>query len=259
MSFGGRIVTLGDSHALFSFAGVGDAIILWRGPVTMHRAARDGLASLMPSMLYYVPRRGDTLILSFGEIDCREHIPRVARRNGTTPEHEIDALCDRFSSAVEAFRRRYPGRIAISSVPPHLQGIRPSGLEEGAEDHDARQVVLRRRMNDRLRGLGLPFIDFTAAFETPEGLMRPDLGDGFCHILPARSEPVVAALAAVGLPATFAPPPDDVFLRSIITRRGRQLRAFRRVFLAPLRLATRPLRRWIVATLQLGPDTTAKL
>ncbi|MDH4985233.1 SGNH/GDSL hydrolase family protein [Aminobacter anthyllidis] len=195
------LMTLGDSHSLFSFAGVSNARIFWRGPVTMHRAARDGIASLVPKNCR--PEVGDVLILSFGEIDSRTHIPRLARANGRPTSEEADLLLDRFEQALLHFRASCPAIVALSCIVP----FNPAFLEPQwyGSDEECRVNVkdIRDRMNARMAAMGVPFIDFRAGYSLPDGSIAPAFSDDNVHIDARHSEPVLAALHAA-LPGDFS-------------------------------------------------------
>ncbi|QOF71849.1 SGNH/GDSL hydrolase family protein [Aminobacter sp. SR38] len=199
-------MTLGDSHSLFSFAGIAEAKIYWHGPRTMHRAARDGIASLVPKNCRTVS--GDVLVLSFGEIDSRVHVARVARRNGRSSVEEADALCDRFQAALDQFKARCPARLALACIGP----FNPAYLEyEGYENEEACRAdakAIRDRMNDRMAKMGVAFVDFRAGYSNPDGSIIPSLSDNNVHIDPRHSEPVLAALKqALGAQFNLRQPP----------------------------------------------------
>ena len=147
------LMTLGDSHSLFSFAGVANAKIFWRGPVTMHRAARDGIASLIPRNCR--PKSGDVLILSFGEIDSRTHIPRLARANGRPTSEETDLLLDRFEEALRHFLATCPAIVALSCIVPfNAAFLEPQWY--GSDDECRVDVkAIRDRMNARMAAMGV--------------------------------------------------------------------------------------------------------
>ncbi|WP_432283796.1 SGNH/GDSL hydrolase family protein [Aminobacter sp. BA135] len=195
------LMTLGDSHSLFSFAGVADAKIYWRGPITMHRAARDGIASLVPKNCR--PKAGDVLILSFGEIDSRTHIPRLARANTRPTSEETDLLLDRFEQALLRFRARCPAIVALSCIVP----FNPAFLEPQwyGSDEECRVDVkaIRDRMNARMAAMDVPFVDFRAGYALPDGSIAAAFSDDNVHIDARHSEPVLAALRAA-LPGDFS-------------------------------------------------------
>jgi len=188
------LMTLGDSHSLFSFAGVSGAKIYWRGPVTMHRAARDGIASLVPRNCR--PNAGDVLILSFGEIDSRTHIPRLARANGRPTSEEADLLLGRFEQALRHFRARCPATVALSCIGPYNPAFLEPQWYGSDEECRVDAKAIRDRMNARLATMGVPFIDFRAGYTLPDGSIDAAYSDDNVHIDARHSEPVLAALRA---------------------------------------------------------------
>ncbi|MBE1208439.1 hypothetical protein [Aminobacter carboxidus] len=202
------LITLGDSHSLFSFAGIAEAKIYWVGPRTMHRAARDGIASLVPKNCR--PVSGDVLVLSFGEIDSREHVGRIARKNGRSSIEEADALCDRFQVALDQFKGKCPARLALACIGPFNPD--PAYLVyEGYENEDACRAdvkAIRDRINERMAAMGVAFVDFRAGYCNPDGTIIPALSDNNVHIDPRHSEPVLAALQqALGREFSLRNPP----------------------------------------------------
>lgn len=236
------LLTLGDSHALFCYAGVADARIYWRGPVTMHRVARDGISSIVPGN--FKPSRDDVVLLSFGEIDCRAHIPKIASVRQTSTRAETLTLCDRFEKAFVKFSKRCPARLAISCVvPPSKEGLLTEyyrGAEECLED----AIAIRDIMNHRLSGIA-PLIDFRDSFRSVDGSLLPEMSDGLMHIDSRKSQPVIAALnSAMGTAYTSIEPkwphPFPMAMPPYISPIRKARRRIKRYFLSSLGLKTYP-------------------
>lgn len=201
-----RLLTLGDSHAIYNFAGVAEAKIYHAGTVTMHRAARDGIWSLVPRNCKF--RTGDYVILSFGEIDGRAHIKRVAVRNGRSITEEVDELCARFAVALEEFKTTCPATIALSCIVPY----QPHYLDNGTDDDLVTRIrearLIQDRMNLHLSNMGYPFIDFRKYFSNPDGSMVFTMGDYRSHIDSRHSLPVVDEIRkTLSINVSFAEPP----------------------------------------------------
>jgi hypothetical protein len=161
----------------------------------MHRAARDGLSSLLPSR--YKPKRSDLLLLSFGEIDCRAHIPVRGRATGSSLESEIDGLCSRYEDEIALFQPQFPGRIAIACViPPAHYLPRTTHPYESLEQYIAEQVAIRSRMNKRLSAIpNTLFFDCTGDVAAADGSLPPELSDDVCHLDPrVAGDRIVARL-----------------------------------------------------------------
>lgn len=160
----------------------------------MHRAARDGIRSLLPRFPMLTSR--DTLVLVYGEVDCRAHIPRLAIKNNRPAIEEADILLDRYALAVSAFRTR--ANVALCCVPP---------FNPAYEEYEGSQEI-RAHVNKRLAALGRPFIDYRPEVMMPDGSMSPDYTDNNVHIHPQKAQPVIDAInRALGVGVVFSLPP----------------------------------------------------
>ena len=108
-----RIGVIGDSHSLFCFCEVAEASIFWRGPISMHRVGRDGLLSVLPPKCRLSDY--DALVIVFGEIDCRAHVPNIATRKGLSLDAVIEDLAVRYVAAIAAVRGGFSGPIGGAS------------------------------------------------------------------------------------------------------------------------------------------------
>ena len=223
-----RIGVIGDSHSLFCFCEVAEASIFWRGPISMHRVGRDGLLSVLPPKCRLSDY--DALVIVFGEIDCRAHVPSIATRKGLSLDAVIEDLAVRYVAAIAAVRGGFSGPIAICCVIPPAGATLP--LEPGEDMAVAvrGQVYIRRLLNARLRALGgaagLLFVDFYDAYATATGELQPSLSDGALLVSPKQTQAIVTATAAtLGLALTHKPIDRDVFLIPVgnYWRRRRQL------------------------------------
>jgi hypothetical protein len=198
-----RLLVIGDSHAPISYGGVAGAEIYWLGAVTMHRVARDGLTRLLIEKRRWVRWSSVELaVLSFGEIDCRAHVQKIAAASNRTAFEVVDDLASRFLSSIS--HHPHKAKLAVSCVVPPVVG--PD--EQGAV---VEQVAIRRRLNNRLahgcRRAGLGFVDYYDVYALPDGSMNPALSDGNVHVNYYRSQPVADALAkVVGRPIPWQRP-----------------------------------------------------
>lgn len=187
-----RLLSLGDSHAMYTFAGVAEAKLYWIGPVTMHRAARDGIRSLVPDFLKLTAE--DTIIFCFGEIDCRAHIRKQVTRNNSDSMAEVDLLTSRYAQALAAFQKTTKAKLALSCVPPFVVEHLEHELYETRDECQADAKRIRERMNQNLSDLGYSFVDYYADVVQPDGAFKPEFTDGICHLDSRRSRPVIKAL-----------------------------------------------------------------
>ncbi|SCX02634.1 hypothetical protein [Agrobacterium rosae] len=188
------LFTLGDSHSLWNFAGVEGAKIFWRGPITMHRAARDGIKTLIPKNCR--PKSGDILVLSLGDIDCRAHVAKQAAAQATTTRVQVDLLCDRFEIAVATLRKHCPATLAISCIlPPARVGL-PVEYYPSEEDCFEDAKAIRDWMNHRLSRIA-PLIDFREYFTDADGALKLCVSDTGVHIDSRNAQPVADAINKV--------------------------------------------------------------
>lgn len=223
-----RICIIGDSHSLFCFCEVAEASIFWLGPISMHRIGRDGLESVLPRNC----RLNDfnAVILAFGEIDCRAHVPKIAERKSTSVDVVVDDLADRYIAAVVQAHKSFQGLAAICCVIPPAAHTLPLEPGETLDEVRERQLYIRRRLNLRLgilaKQYSLRFIDFYDAYANGQGELEPALSDGGLHIDPKQTKPIVAITAnCLEIPLTHRPLDRDVFLIPVgnYWRRKRQL------------------------------------
>lgn len=212
-----RLFVVGDSHALYCFAGLRRALIYWLGPLTMYRIGRDGVDSVLPRRLLRRLRAGDLVALSFGEIDCRNHIEKIATRTHRTTDAVIDELAARFLLAIVAFKQTYRVRAGVSCVAPPA----PTPASPEAAVQARIRVRLNRRLQEAAAGAGLSFIDFYAAYADANGFLRcPDPTK--VHIDPTRTEYVAAALnRSFGTNFEYRQISRDVFLYGEVASRRR--------------------------------------
>jgi hypothetical protein len=190
-----RLFTLGDSHSLFTFAGVAEARIHYLGPVTMHRAARDGIATLVPD--YLTLSANDIIVLCFGEIDCRVHIAKHAKLNNRSTLDEVDALTERYLKAVASFGSSTSAKVCLCCVPPFAADALHLEHYPSKEHCTADAKLIRERMNGNLANAGFPFVDYYHYVALPDGSFKSDMSDGICHLDSRRSEPVLKALESL--------------------------------------------------------------
>ncbi|MGR6466206.1 hypothetical protein [Rhizobium sp. PAMB 3182] len=200
-----RLLILGDSHSIYSFAGIAEAKIYHCGPVTMHRAARDGIWSLLPKNCRL--RNDDILILSLGEIDSRMHVKSQALRRGLPIEVVVDDLCNRFSHTLKEFRKECTTVVSLSCIIPFNPRFELYGTEDDIDTRITEERIIRDRMNMLMSEMGVPFIDFRSHFSNRNGSLITEMGDGACHIDTRQSKPVSEAVnSTLGIKTTFVAP-----------------------------------------------------
>ncbi len=188
----GRVhFSIGDSHALFSFARIRHIIRLPIGPVTMHRIGRDGLQAfpLFRTHSFFWPQRtlqkGDTVFFSFGEIDCRCHINKQIE-SGRTEEDVISSLATAYVQAI--VQERHDGvTFALMSVTPparaaDLQDFRIFQPQGSDEERSRYTRLLNEALQRQAMQHHLLYVDTYSHYKDADGMLRYPLSDGKTHI-----------------------------------------------------------------------------
>jgi hypothetical protein len=200
-------VSVGDSHSACTYyAGLSDIVHL--GPITMHRVGRDrnltsliigslltmGSIASIPSYvepLLYRVLSARTVVLYFGEIDCRVHIGKYVSQ--ACPYDEVcDKLVDGYCSAVSAVSHQHPKLdfLVTSIMPPTQYG--------GDSDYPTKGTLLERvqytnYINERLShtctDLGLPYVNYAKHIPVNNnGAILDEFTDGTVHLHPRYAQ-----------------------------------------------------------------------
>lgn len=182
--------SVGDSHSLFTFAGISRFVRLPAGPVTMHRAGRDGLrgfplfgdgSGFWPES---VLRVGDRVFLSFGSIDCHCHIARQ-REAGRAEEEIVSTLADAYINALLAAQKDGVIYSIVSALPPApaVRLTRALIPPAGSDADRARYTVaLNTALQERASAHGIPFLNVCSRYADTQGMLMHGLSDGRNHI-----------------------------------------------------------------------------
>ena len=218
-----EIAAVGDSHALYTFGYCRNVDVYWLGPRLMHRVARDGLRSLISNeeIGFFGERHMadyQAILLCFGEIDARSHLPGIAERFGRSLEHVALDLVDRFIASLEA-QALFPWcKVIIPGVVP------PSALYLDQAQIDA-QVLIRQVMNDALRRhgdrLGYSYMPPPAVLVGETGALasRFDL-DGVHVDYDGALMMACAAAEIAGVEPRFEPREIDILQMTVANRYG---------------------------------------
>ncbi|MBC7282930.1 hypothetical protein [Hoeflea sp.] len=190
-----RIAVFGDSHAEALFAAYPSIDIYWVGPVTMHRIGRDGIESLL------VPRWGfsriakhglreyDHVLLSFGEIDCRVHVPGIAEKNSVPTHQVMEDLAERYVAAIQKYfgRSGIPVVLCVPPVTPYADTVE--------------QKDLRDRFNASLAGKcsehEIAFLDYRESASLVDRCLAEGSHDGNVHFEPRATGFLASHLARI--------------------------------------------------------------
>lgn len=194
-----RIYAFGDSHIrlLYGVRGLYAAHI---GPVTLYRAGRPGEARqlyktafrwrFLPSrypLPFPQPHPRATIVLSFGEIDCRCHVGLQIERHGAHPDFVIDDLVSRAEALVETICGLGRCRVLFLALPPPSSNGYSHEFPIMGElpDRIAWCRAINSGVGDRLaerRDLNVGFVDYTAAVTAADGSLLESMSDGGVHL-----------------------------------------------------------------------------
>ncbi|MCM2436319.1 hypothetical protein [Agrobacterium rosae] len=236
----GRVIVVGDSHALYSYAAVHGAKIFMFAGCTMHRVARDGIQSLLPAG--FCVSAADVVIVSCGDVDCRMHIKRQSAIKGWSIDDEIDDICKRFSVAVHLFGQETKCALAVSCIVPLNPTILSTSWSDEMTVEEA--TMIRAKMNSKLQLTGYPFIDFRQAFSNDDGTFKDGMSDNGVHVDPRQTMPAIDALnLATGLNLRYSKPPYPVHLL-LETRSEKLARTAKTILRFPDKHIWRPVRNY---------------
>jgi hypothetical protein len=177
------IHTIGDSHSMFGWRNIPGVIVHHIGPKLAFSVGRDGLA-IPPE---FGIQGGDTVVFSFGEIDCRCHIHKHV-----TPETSymeiIDSIVSAYIGRILELSASLPGvRCCIYNVVPPVQRHMSAENKQYpflGSDEERRSYTLY--FNAALAAAcvthGFTFVDIYDAYATPEKYLNRAHSDGHVHI-----------------------------------------------------------------------------
>jgi hypothetical protein len=198
--------TIGDSHAHAPFLNIPGVLTHWVGPVTMKRIGHPSESLLLDTAAVAAPKKGDSLLLCFGEIDirCWAHV-HVSQR-----KREPNALLADWTSAYldkAALLARIVPTAILSIVPPS-RGSAIDRQEFPVAGSDAERAEYTRIANRLLAegcpSRGLLFADVHSLYADGYGMMRRELADSSVHINDTR--PLKSLLRSLSL---LPPAPPD--------------------------------------------------
>jgi lysophospholipase L1-like esterase len=195
----------------------------------MHRVGRDGFRSLLTFRYGFLPwnyakiKDYDFIIMSFGEIDAREHVEKISEKTAKPIEEIVNTLVENFMESLACF---FDGKakILISCVHPTPPG------------NDTGQLFIRDTLNQKMKSCcaryNFQFLDFRDQCQTNGWLDNRYAGDGV-HLDPRNTEFVKdAILAKLGINLAYAPDYKDLYLRPVSakTLRARYNRTRKKLF-----------------------------
>ena len=183
------IYIYGDSHACFSFKNLKlECNNLYHFSITMFRIGRDNI------IINYDKdniKKGDTIVLSYGEVDCRCHIQRQVN-TGINEDDVINELVNNYFKTIKNNTIDIDAKIIIVAViPPTRQydceRIHGPILHEFpfvGSDED--RVRYTNKVNTLLEKLSIinNYICFNpySYYERPDGTLKHELSDLNVHL-----------------------------------------------------------------------------
>jgi hypothetical protein len=176
------IYLYGDSHARSSFKGITSPHeCRAESSVTMYRIGRD------KSIVNWKPcNPDDTVILAYGEVDCRAHIGKQVDL-GRTEDEVIQELTNAYIDTVRSVARCHV--IIVAVIPPTTNAEYCRENPDGGfpfVSSDVDRVRYTRKVNETLKSLCRQnkFVFFTPydPYTREDGCLRRELSDGNVHI-----------------------------------------------------------------------------
>lgn len=186
---------------------------------------------------------GATVLLSFGEIDCRVHLIKQAQHTGKPLEKVVDLCLEGYFKAVEEVRSMGYTVIVYNAVlsRPRVRGIHRPNDEEYATFGTREQRSLAIRLFNagakrRCRGSGLYFLETIPQLADRNGLIPTWYFMDSIHLsqraMPATLRELARLMPALELEVPPLPPAtrSRQFTDWLSKRRTRLLKEFRKVW-----------------------------
>jgi hypothetical protein len=178
-----KIHTLGDSHCYF---GWDDSVkVHGVGPILAYSVANGRLDTI--DILSLELNDNDTLIFSFGEIDCRCHIYKYVNLNNTY-QSVIETIVDKYLEAVQNFIKKCNKKIRVgiyNVIPPKkiATGDNPEFPFLGTSEE---RLQFTRYFNKCIKSTvekyNFMYINILDKYTDEEGYLIPELADNSVHI-----------------------------------------------------------------------------
>jgi hypothetical protein len=191
--------TIGDSHAYFSFINSGFNIH-HLGPITMHRVGRDALEILNFKKLGIA--ENDTVILSFGEIDCRTHVIKQAKLQTVTTEVIIEDLITRYQKTINLNIAQYHKLkiILLEILPPALHWESTDWPTVGTLEQ---RIYAVQTMNKYLYAIqnksqGIHVAKLYDLYKNEHGAINSNCTLDGLHLAPEVTQDLISIIASMG-------------------------------------------------------------
>lgn len=185
------IYIYGDSHAEFSFRNLNlPHINLREYSITMHRIGRD---NIIVNFDKNVIRSKDTIVLSYGEVDCRCHVQRQIDL-GRDEDDVINELANNYFNTIRNNTINMDVQIIIVGVIPPtrvldyeaLHGPLDPSFEFPFVGKNEDRVRYTNKINELLKKLsnknGYIYFNPYCYYTREDGTLKHELSDGIVHL-----------------------------------------------------------------------------
>ena len=183
------IYIYGDSHAIFCFKNLKlDHNNLYCSSTTMFRIGRD---NIIINFNKDIIQKGDIIILSYGEVDCRCHIQRQINL-GINEDHIINELVSNYFKTIKNNTININANIIIVGIIPTTNKYDyeiingPILHEFPFVGSDEDRVRYTNKVNKLLEELSIinNYIYFNpySYYERPDGTLKYELSDSIVHL-----------------------------------------------------------------------------
>jgi len=178
------IHTVGDSN---SYKGWTNVITHYLGDKLCYSFGREKLNFCDIRNLYMSD--GDTVIFSFGEIDCRRHVHKCLSETNKH-EHIINNIVDEYLDAIkiniDISQLKFKNVCIFNIIPPIQKSNKPVTIELPflGTDEERKTYVLyfNKKLKEKCIEYNYVFFDIYDKYTDENGFLRKDLSDGYCHI-----------------------------------------------------------------------------
>lgn len=219
---------LGDSHTLFLFTefgkvgnrnpivqpldsnikkglGVEAQVVHHIGSVTMHSFS-DAEKYPVDFYLNQGIKKGDWMIFVCGEIDVRNHLAQVAKKNQDSFEKVVELLTSKYIKRLVALKSELQlEQIMVVCPPPplHCESIAGNTLETKGNIQERVQLnyLMQKSLEQKSNEAGLLCLEINSVLANEKGELPVENSDMFCHVSSFHSDPakqkLIEALLAI--------------------------------------------------------------
>ena len=184
------IHTFGDSHCKHGWQMMNGVVAHHVGPVLCHTFGTDLSRFTLRDHEF---RHGDTIVFSFGEIDCRCHVYKQSTEIRPYTQ-VIDSLVHNYFKSIQIRTAGIPFyRICVYNIVPPVRKDTFEDTDYPCRGTDDERKMYVQYFNKKLKEYCIQyeymFIDVYDDFADADGFLQTDLSDGTVHI--DRKEPLV--------------------------------------------------------------------